>query len=98
MFTREGIRYHQGAAGGGTDTEAHKLDHRTLVTDLPKRLKGTSVREKRAMRPKIRRAVSELMMSAQVTGGDPFVHRDTAVEQVNHWLPPYLRISARHIR
>lgn len=98
MVVHEHIRYHPGAAGGGTDTEAHKLDHRTLVTDLPQRLKGTSVREKRAMRPKIRRAVRELMSSAEVTGGNPVVHRDVSVTQINRLLPPYLRISARHIR
>jgi hypothetical protein len=92
------VFYHQGDSGGGPDVAAHRVDHRTLVKDLPKRLEGKTVREKRALRPTIRRAVRSLMISAEVTGGDAITHRDVAVEQVNHWLPRYQRISARHIR
>lgn len=92
------IFYHQGDAAGGTDVAAHRFDHHTLVTDFPKRLTDKTVREKRSLRPKIRHAVRELMLSASMTGGNPIVHRNVAVEQINHWLPKYLQISAGHIK
>lgn len=91
------VLYHEGD-GSGTDIEAHRLDHRTLVTTIPEKMKGQTVRVKRSFRPRIRTVVKDLMATSAVTGGDQLLHRDTAVEQINHWLPPYLQISARHIR
>lgn len=92
------ILYHQGDGGGGTDVAAHRTDHFTLVKKIPELLEGKTVREKRALRPKIRRTVKDLMITASVTGGNPIEHRDVAVNQINAHLPRYLRISPKHIR
>ena len=90
------VVYHHGT-GTGPDVAAHYSAHHQLVKEDARALQKMTVREKRKKRPILRRHIRELTLTAEVTGGDATVHRETAVEQINHWLPTYLRISARHV-
>lgn len=93
---RPHVVYHHGC-GTAPDIAAHSTAHHQLVKRDADALKQMTVREKRKYRPILRRHIRELTLTADATGGDPTVHRTTAVDQINHWLPPYLRISARHV-
>lgn len=96
------VCYHTGEGSGGgvspADSTAHQADHRKLVKVWGRRLDTMTVREKRKARPIIRFDIGQLGSSASVTRGDVLQHIEVATAQINHKLPPYLRISARHIR
>ena len=91
------IVYHHGM-GSGSDVAAHQQDHYILVKQDAVRLSKMTVREKRKYRPTLRQHIRFLMDTSSATGGDAIVHRDTATDQINRHLPPYLHISARHVQ